>query len=111
MVAEPSGGWGHPTYGDVAWGNELVAISDTTLLMTASSGASFVFRTTGEDRTWTTPLLAEDGGAGFVDLTFSDATYGAVIHSPAFRAGISGNNPPAVGTLCLTSNGGAYGAP
>lgn|GEM_PF-5025004 len=94
-----------PSEGDA--GGELVAPGDTTLLMTALSGASFVFRTTGTDRTWTTPLSSDDGGAGFYDLGFSDATDGAVIHAPAQIAETITANPPAhLGTLYLTNDGG-----
>jgi len=94
-----------PSEGDA--GGELVAPGDTTLLMTALSGAGFVFRTTGTDRTWTTPLSSDDGGAGFYDLGFSDATDGAVIHAPAQIAETITANPPAhLGTLYLTNDGG-----
>ncbi len=95
-----------PFEGDVG---ELAAGSPTTLVMTARSGASWVFRTSGADTKWTTSLTFGDGGLGLGDLSFTDSTHGAVIHALAdfvlsFR--YLGGHVPDLGTLFLTDNGG-----
>lgn len=76
----------------------IAAGSSTTIAVAAASGASWIYLTTGADATWTTPLSFSDGGAGWADLGFTDATHGVVIHGP----GISG-----MGTVYLTNDGGA----
>jgi photosystem II stability/assembly factor-like uncharacterized protein len=95
-----------PFSGDVG---EFAAASRTTLLMTAQSGASFVYRTSGTDSRWTTPLVIGDGGMGFYDLDFTDALHGAVIHGPAafvFLTAGQMNLLPDPGELYLTNDGG-----
>jgi len=95
-----------PFSGDVG---ELAAASPTTLLMTAQSGASFVYRTSGTDSRWTTPLEIGDGGMGFYDLDFTDAVHGAVIHGPAALLFLSAgqiNLLPDPGELYITNDGG-----
>ena len=87
---------------------ELAAANLTTLLMTASSGASFIYRTSGADTAWTMPVWFGDGGVGFTDLGCSDPTHCAVVYGRAeMAATISANPPPHLGTLYLTDDGGA----
>jgi photosystem II stability/assembly factor-like uncharacterized protein len=95
-----------PYHGDIG---ELAAASATRFVMTSASGASWISRTSGADRTWATPLCFRDGGVGFADLGFTDPSHGAVIHGSAEQAlSISGKSvPPAqLGALYLTSDGG-----
>jgi hypothetical protein len=97
-----------PREGDVG---ELAAGSSTTLVMTAQSGASWVFRTAGTDTKWTTTLTFADGGIGLGDLSFTDSAHGAVIHAPADPVlfPLSSKYPahlPDPGTLFLTDDGG-----
>ncbi|HEU5003352.1 MAG TPA: hypothetical protein VFW71_11325 [Actinomycetota bacterium] len=60
----------------------IAAASPTTIAIAAASGASWVYRTSGADTTWTTPLTFPDGGEGWADLGFTDATRGVVVYSP-----------------------------
>jgi hypothetical protein len=76
----------------------MAAGSPTTIAIAAASGASWVYTTQGADTTWFTPLTFDDGGAGWGDLGFTDATHGVVIHGPGL---------PGDGVVYLTSNGGA----
>jgi hypothetical protein len=76
----------------------MAAGSPTTIAIAAASGASWVYTTQGADTTWFTPLTFGDGGAGWGDLGFTDATHGVVIHGPGL---------PGDGVVYLTSNGGA----
>jgi hypothetical protein len=75
----------------------IAAGSPTTIAIAAASGASWIYEATGTDATWATPLSLSDGGAGWGDLGFTDATHGVVIHGP-------GAGGP--GTVYLTDNGG-----
>jgi hypothetical protein len=86
---------------------ELAAPTPSTLVLTAFSLASYLYRTSGPDKAWTTPLIG-DGGIGFTDLGFTDATHGAVIYGQAEVATtILANPPPHLGALYLTDDGGA----
>jgi len=96
-----------PFGGDVG---QLVAAGPSTLLVAARSGASEIYRTSGADTTWTTPITIGDGGMGFVDLAFSDALHGAMIHGPAdslVPSRVPLNSLPYPGQLYLTSDAGA----
>jgi photosystem II stability/assembly factor-like uncharacterized protein len=86
----------------------IAAASPTTLAIATASGASWIYRTAGQDTTWTTPLSFDDGGIGWNDLGFTDAEHGVVVHAPAARAlGFGENPPPALGAVYLTDDGGA----
>jgi hypothetical protein len=92
---------GHDDYtivGEAPRGGILTAgavASPTTFVIAATSGASFLYRTTDSGATWTTVFEDASGGAPITDLGFTDATHGvAVLQSQ-----------PSV--LLRTSDGGA----
>lgn len=74
----------------------FAAASPTTIALAAASGESWIYRTAGADTTWSTPLSFPDGGAGWADLGFTDATHGVVVSAP--QQG---------GRIYLTSDAGA----
>lgn len=76
----------------------MAAGSPTTFAIAAASGASWIYVTSGPDTNWSQPLDFGDGGAGWADLGFTDATHGVVIHGPS---------PVGPGVVYLTDNGGA----
>jgi len=76
----------------------MAAASSTTFAIAASSAASWIYTTSGSDTAWSQPVDLGDGGAGWADLGFTDATHGVVIHGPG---------PSGPGTVYLTDNGGA----
>jgi len=61
-------------------GGQLAAATSSTLLLAASSAASWLERSTDGGRHWATVTQYNDGGAGFVDLGFTTASQGVVIH-------------------------------
>lgn len=75
----------------------MAAGSARTIAISAASGASEIYATSGADSTWSTPLQFGDGGQGWSDLGFTDATHGVVIHAPL---------PQSQGTVYLTDDGG-----
>lgn len=79
----------------------LAAGSITTIALAAASGASEIYRTTGADTTWATVLSFPDGGAGWQDLGFTDATHAVVIHETGPAAG------SATGAVYLSDDAGA----
>ncbi len=78
----------------------LAATSSGTLVVSAASGASELYRSIDGGVTWST-MTFNDGGIGFNDLGFTTSTQGVVIH------GLPG--PPANYTsqLLMTYDGGA----
>lgn len=58
----------------------LGATPSGTLVVSAASGASWLYRSVDGGSTWTTAATFDDGGIGFVDLGFTTATQGIVIH-------------------------------
>jgi photosystem II stability/assembly factor-like uncharacterized protein len=48
-------------------------------VITATSGASFLYRTTDAGATWTTVFEDGSGGAPIADLGFTDATHGFAV--------------------------------
>lgn len=74
----------------------FAAASPTTIALAAASGASWIYRTAGAGTTWSTPLSFPDGGAGWADLGFTDATHGVVVYAPQQN-----------GKIYLTSDAGA----
>ncbi|MGH2719549.1 MAG: hypothetical protein ACRDJU_13365, partial [Actinomycetota bacterium] len=76
----------------------MAAASSTTFAIAAASGASWIYTISGADTNWSQPLDLGDGGAGWADLGFTDATHGVVVHGPG---------PSGPGIVYLTDNGGA----
>lgn len=78
----------------------LAATSSGTLVVSAASGASWLYLSSDGGSSWTTAETFDDGGIGFNDLGFTTSTQGVVIH------GVPG--PPADETsqLLMTTNGG-----
>ncbi len=79
----------------------LAATASGTLMVSAASGASFLYRSSDGGHTWSTVETYDDGGEGFNDLGFTTSTQGVVVH------GLPG--PPAQeGTqLLMTHDAGA----
>lgn len=97
----------------------LAASAPTTLFVTVVSGASDVYRTTGGDTSWTTPVAFGDGGLGIADLAFVNPTDGAMLHGADVVAeadtylanGTPTRIPGRVGMLYLTDDGGTDWVP
>lgn len=82
----------------------VAAASPTTFVVAASSGASYLYRTTDGGRTWSTAYTdSTSGGAPFTDLGFTDATHGWAVEATA--GGGAG------GTLLSTTDAGATWTP
>jgi len=79
----------------------LAATSAGTLVVSAASGASWLYRSTDGGATWTTAGTFNDGGIGFNDLGFTTSTQGVVIH------GVAGPPTNVVSQLLMTTDGGA----
>jgi photosystem II stability/assembly factor-like uncharacterized protein len=60
--------------------NGLAAASAHTFVVAATSGASYLYRSTDAGKTWST-VFTDDGGAPFADLGFTDATHGVAVLS------------------------------
>jgi len=88
----------------------IAAASPTTLVVSARSGASWLYRATGADTGWTTAITFDDGGMGTSDLGFTDATHGVVVHAPPgglLQLVGTALAAAGLGTLYLTDDGGA----
>jgi hypothetical protein len=57
----------------------VVAPSPTTFVMAATSGASFIYRTTDGGVTWQTVFEDDSGGAALADFGFTDSTHGIAV--------------------------------
>jgi len=79
----------------------LAANSAGTVVVSAASGASWLYRSTDGGATWATAETFDDGGIGFNDLGFTTATQGVVIH------GVPGPPANVVSQLLMTTDGGA----
>jgi photosystem II stability/assembly factor-like uncharacterized protein len=94
-------------------GGTLSAASASTFGLASSSAAAWIYLSNDGAQTWTTPLQISDGGAGFGDFGFQDATHGMAVHAPIARlqraGGAAGVQSPA--TLFLTADGGHSWAP
>ena len=82
----------------------LAGGSPTNLIFGAASGASWLERSANGGHSWTTGLTYGDGGLGWADLGFTNASAAVVVHGPADSVGNSDGRP---GQLLLSSNGGA----
>jgi hypothetical protein len=81
----------------------LAAPTKSDILVTAVSGASFVYRSTNGGLTWANHTFA-DGGAGFYDFAFVTPSFGDTVEgSPA--------DGPNSARLLETSDGGATWSP
>lgn len=91
----------HLPLGGLAWG--IAAPSSRDVLVTAVSGASFVYRSTNAGSTWATQMF-RDGGEGFYNFAFA---------TPSFGATVEGNpiDGPPYNRLLETDNGGATWSP
>lgn len=98
FLSADSGATYHPVADAPLGGDpvDLAAATPTTFALAAASGASEVYRTTGSDTAWSTPLSFGDGGAGWADLGFTDASHGVVVYAPR-----------ASGVVYLTDDAGA----
>lgn len=91
----------------------IAAATPTTFVISAASGATFIYRTSSPDSTWTTAASFGDGGIGITDLGFTDATHGVFIHAGAGAVINQANGygatpvPGGLGTLYLTDDAGA----
>jgi len=79
----------------------LAATSAGTLVVSAASGASWLYQSTDGGVTWTTAGTFNDGGVGFNDLGFTTSTQGMVIH------GVAGPPTNVVSQLLMTTDAGA----
>jgi len=79
----------------------LAATSAGTLVVSAASGASWLYRSTDGGATWTTAETFNDGGIGFNDLGITTARQGVVIH------GVPGPPTNVASQLLMTTDGGA----
>ncbi|HLX89228.1 MAG TPA: hypothetical protein VKR22_12330 [Acidimicrobiales bacterium] len=79
----------------------IAAASASTVVVSAVSAGSWLYRSTDGGRTWVTAADFHDGGTGFSDLGFTTATQGVVIHGFAGPPA----NPPT--QLLITHDGGA----
>jgi hypothetical protein len=75
-----------------------------TLVIAASSAASWLFASGNSAASWATVTTESDGGMGWADLGFTTPDDGVVIHGPVLSAS---NSAGMLGQLMLTSNGGA----
>ena len=77
----------------------MAAASPEELVVAASSGAGFLYRSSDGGRTWSTKML-DDGGAGLSDLAFPAFSLGVVVDG---RPGERGQFPD---RLLITTSGG-----
>jgi photosystem II stability/assembly factor-like uncharacterized protein len=77
----------------------VAAPTAKVVLVTAVSGAGFVYRSTNGGSTWATRTFA-DGGAGFYDFAFATPSFGTTVDG----APVDGPNDD---RLLETSDGGA----
>src|ERR1700722_1934099 len=107
------GGQSYQRVPDAPFGGDAVGLampSPTTVLVSALSGASEIYRLAPPDTTWTTPLILGDGGAGLNGPAFVDPTDGSLIHGSALQALSllsNGQSVAGLGELYLTEDSGA----
>jgi hypothetical protein len=82
----------------------LAAPTPGQLVVSAASGASWLYYSGDGAARWGTAYQVGDGGVGFNDLGFTTTSDGVVVYAPA---GSDGNTDRRPGRLLLTSNGGA----
>jgi hypothetical protein len=62
-------------------GGQLSAASPSTLALATSSAASFIELSTNGGASFTTSLVLTDGGLGWGDFGFTDASQGFAVHA------------------------------
>ena len=88
-------------------GGDPIALAGATpsqLVVSAASGASWLYYSGNGAAQWGSAYEAGDGGEGFNDLGFTTTSDGVVVYGPALTDGNSEGRP---GRLLLTGNGGA----
>jgi hypothetical protein len=88
--------------------SDIAAATPAQLVVTAESGASWLYYSGDGAMNWGTAYEAGDGGEGWNDLGFTTTSDGVVVHGPAID---DGNKDGRSGQLLLTSNGGATWQP
>lgn len=99
----PGSAWthvGNPPLGGGPQG--ISAGSDGAVMVAAVSGASELYRSADGGHSWRTPVVRDDGGAGWADLGFTTPFDGVVVHGPAVSDGGAGRR----GQVLLTEDGG-----
>jgi hypothetical protein len=81
----------------------IAAGAPGSLVIAASSAASWLFSSGNATASWSTAATEPDGGMGWADLGFTTRADGAVIHGPVLSAG---NGEARAGQLFLTGDGG-----
>jgi hypothetical protein len=88
-------------------GGDPISLAGATpgrLVVSAASGASWLYYSGDGGAQWGSAYEVGDGGAGFNDLGFTTTSDGVVVYAPALT---DGNREGRPGRLLLTSNGGA----
>jgi hypothetical protein len=88
-------------------GGDPISVAGATpsqLVVSAASGASWLYHSGSGAAQWDSAYEAGDGGAGFNDLGFTTITDGVVVYGPALT---DGNREGRPGKLLLTSDAGA----
>ena len=88
-------------------GGDPISLAGATpgqLVVSAASGASWLYYSGNGAAQWGSAYEVGDGGAGFNDLGFTTTSDGVVVYGPALTDGNGEGRP---GHLLLTSNGGA----
>ena len=75
-----------PPRGGIA--NGIAAASDSVVAVSASSGASEVYRSGDAGKTRQSPLQQGDGGVGYFDVGFTTATQGVAVYGQASKTGV-----------------------
>jgi hypothetical protein len=82
----------------------LAGATPGQLVVSAASGASWLYYSGNGGAQWGSAYEVGDGGMGFNDLGFTTTSDGVVVYGPALTDGNSEGRP---GKLLLTSNAGA----
>ena len=81
----------------------ITTTGNSSVFVTAASGASDVYSSDNGGRTWATRTF-DDGGAGLYDLHFTTPSFGAAIEGQPELG-------PSADRLLVTTNGGAAWSP
>jgi hypothetical protein len=79
-------------------GGTLSAATVSTLAIATSSGASDIYLSTNGGAGWQTVLSVDDGGAGWGDFGFRNASDGFAVHAPISRVWARSTAPPTAGS-------------